>query len=99
MARKKAIDFPEIGNLSNLEYFKLIESGRKPTRNATRIASHQPQVPSFPVPKNPLLKQKKRPKISKKSEPSPSKKKKSEELVPPTPPDEELKVRFLEGCV
>ncbi|CAG9330036.1 unnamed protein product [Blepharisma stoltei] len=99
MARKKPIDFPEIGNLSNLEYFKLIESGKKPTRNATRIASMQTAAQVLPVPKNPIIKPKKRPNKLKKSEPSPTKKQKQEDIVLPTPPDDELKIRFLEGCV
>ena len=94
MSRKKIIDFPEIGNISTLDYYELLLSGKRATRNATKT-SHGPSTPVTPKPVVQKLPKKK----SKKDSSSPYKKKKTDELVPPSPPEETVKLKFLYGCV
>lgn len=94
MSRKKIIDFPEIGNISTLDYYELLLSGKRATRNATKT-SHGPTTPSSQKPV--FLKPTK--KKQKKDNSSPYKKKKSDELVPPSPPEESTKLKLLYGCV
>ena len=94
MSRKKFIDFPEIGNISTLDYYELILSGKRATRNATKTN----QVSSTGTASK-IIPQKQFKKKSKKDNSSPYKKKKTDELVPPSPPEEIVKLKFLYGCV
>ena len=87
MSRGRQIEFPELGNLSTLEYYKLLQAGKKLTRHATRTATEPPPTPPKP--------QKRPPKRS----PHPVKKRKPEAVVPPSPPEEKVKLNYLEGCV
>ena len=93
MSRKKVIDFPEIGNISVLDYYKLIFSGKRATRNATKTPQGSTTNPSKAVVPKPSKKK------IKKDHSSPYKKKKTDELVPPSPPEEIVKLKFLYGCV
>lgn len=94
MSRKKIIDFPEIGNMSTLAYYELLLSGKRATRHSTKVV----QSPTTnPLQKTSSLKQYK--KKQKKEGSSPHKKKKIDELVPPSPPEEKIKLKYLYGCV
>lgn len=94
MSRKKIIDFPEIGNMSTYAYYELLLSGKRATRHSTKVVQ---STPSSTVQKTSSLKQYK--KKQKKEGSSPYKKKKVDELVPPSPPDEKVKLKYLYGCV
>jgi hypothetical protein len=94
MSRKKNFDFPEIGNISTLEYYNLLLNGKRATRYSTKEAQGSSQQTAQ---KPPVQKQvKKKPK---KDNSSPYKKKKNDELVPPSPPEEIAKLKYLYGCV
>ena len=94
MSRKKIIDFPEIGNMTTLDYYELLLSGKRATRHTTKVPQNSSSAnPQKPIPQKPL---KKKPK---KDSSSPYKKKKNDELVPPSPPEEVPKLKFLYGCV
>jgi hypothetical protein len=93
MSRKKIIDFPEIGNISTLDYYELLLSGKRATRHSTKgTPSSSAAAAQKPLPPKPLKKKTKK-------DSSPYKKKKCDELVPPSPPEEVPKLKFLYGCV
>jgi hypothetical protein len=94
MSRKKIIDFPEIGNISTLDYYELLLSGKRATRNATKTT----QSGSNTTNQKPVIQKPKKNKV-KKDNSSPYKKKKIDELVPPSPPEELVKLKLLYGCV
>jgi hypothetical protein len=92
MSRKKAIDFPDLGQLSTLDLLNLLQAGKKLTRTATRGAIEHFTADALEATRR---------KQSKGKGPIPSKKPKTdyEDLVPPSPEDEPLSADFLEGCV
>jgi hypothetical protein len=95
MSRKKIIDFPDLGNVSTKDYYELLLSGKRATRTSTKgVQSVTPNIIQKTLGAKPSKK-----KYSKKDNSSPYKKKKADELVPPSPPEEKIKIRFLFGCV
>lgn len=96
MARKKQIDFPELGQLSTLDAYNLLSAGKKITRHTANTLSK-----SIIETKHKLSSElpKKKIKKGKRISPLPQKKKKLEEIVPPSSPEPEMKLNFLEGCL
>ena len=94
MSRKRVIDFPEIGNMSTLEYYELLLSGRRATRHSIKETQSTSSNNTQKTPGSKPSKKKSKPDKS-----SPHKKKKIDELVPPSPPEEKVKIKYLYGCV
>ena len=94
MSRKKIIDFPEIGNISTLDYYELLLSGKRATRFATK--SSQSSLVESIQKSNPQKPSKKK---GKKDKSSPYKRRKTDEVVPPSSPEEVVKLKYIYGCI